>query len=149
MHGNQMVVLDEKVKPTKETIQLLWKYATKKKGQLCIVFLFSIISAALGVFTIFLLGDMMTVISNIAFANSSQAEINQLLAGSAKPGEPVPFIPISAFAGAETKFIWILCLAGGAYLIQYVLNTIQSRLLVNVATASSYALMCSPSWVNT
>ncbi len=142
MHGNQMVVLDEKVKPTKETIQLLWKYATKKKGQLCIVFLFSIISAALGVFTIFLLGDMMTVISNIAFANSSQAEINQLLAGSAKPGEPVPFIPISAFAGAETKFIWILCLAGGAYLIQYVLNTIQSRLLVNVAQGIGYFVRC-------
>ncbi len=38
------------------------------------MFIFSILSAALGIFTIFLLGDMMSVITNIAFENTPVAQ---------------------------------------------------------------------------
>lgn len=113
MHGNSTIITPEiKVKPTKEIIGLLWRYASKKRIQLIIVFLFAFLSALAAMFTLFLLGDLMTIFFGMI----------------AKEGQSL------------TKFIWVISIAFVSYVLQFCFSGIQAWLLVNVAQGIGYFL---------
>lgn len=118
MRENQLIMPDKKIKPTRETIQLLWKYASKKKISMIIVILFSILASALSIFTIFLLGDMATIITNMAVEHV--------------------YPNLEEVKGSTQRFIWTLVIASIAYILNFILNAIQSRLLVNIAQGIGY-----------